>query len=81
MPVWLGGLGGGLPLASVVSLASAPDPTATGKGVPQPVGTCAEQSAEGSHTGGTEIRPRLTRWVGTTELLSKWANNPKTVTC
>ena len=38
-------------LASVVSLASALDPTATGRVVPQPVGTCAEQSAEGSHTG------------------------------
>lgn len=64
MPVWQGGLGGGLSLASVASLASALDPTATGRGVPQPVGTCAGQSAEGSHTGGTEIRPRLTRWVG-----------------
>jgi len=29
MPVWHGGLGGGLSLASVVSLASALDPTAT----------------------------------------------------
>jgi hypothetical protein len=51
MSVWLGGLGGGLPLASVASLASALDPTATGRGVSQPVGTCAAQSAEGSHTG------------------------------
>ena len=51
MPVWQGGLGDGLSLASVVSLASALDPTATGRGVSQPVGTCAEQSAEGSHTG------------------------------
>ncbi len=44
MPVWLGGLGGGLPLASVASLASALDPTATGRGVSQPVGTCAAQA-------------------------------------
>ena len=43
MPVWQGGPGGGLSLASVVSLASALDPTATGRVVPQPVGTCAEQ--------------------------------------
>ena len=51
MPVWQGGLYGSRFVASLVSLASALDPTATGRGVSQPVGTCAEQSAEGSHTG------------------------------
>ena len=35
----------------LASLASNLKHTATGGGVSQPVGTCAGQSAEGSHTG------------------------------
>ncbi len=51
IPVILVGQGGhGIGL-SLASLASALNPTATGRGVSQPVGTCAEESAEGSHTG------------------------------
>ena len=81
MPVWQGGLGGGLPWRPLRPWRLPWIPPRPVEAFPSPWGRALRRQCRGLPTGGTEIRPRLTRWVGTTELLSKWANNPKTVTC